>query len=416
MEERRKLLNTWCISLAYVISTTFGIAFMYGMLFYNREMSGGDATQWAILQSAFLFPGAIVNIFVGALSDMFSKKKFMMVSEFASGFAILVLLALFQQGYTSLLYLSLFAAAMSMLYAFFEVPLDASMVNMTDSVWAERLVSIIWLTRAVSYFAGPIIGEIMVRNNSMSLLFYLNAGSFFVSVLLQYIMRYEEQSLHIRDSNVSIRKEIFTQLKELLEYIKENRIIGFLFSLNLVLAIFYVPIFQAITPAIASALDMSNAQLSYVEAASWVGVSLAAIIVAITKMNTFFLKNLFNALKVQGVFLCLWLIPAFMYFSPSILTIGFVSLSIIDGLLNTFQSLGALSYFQIKLPERMRGRVLGTMRTAMKISAPIGIMIYGILLKVFAWPILMGLTIAAMLGAGLFLGKAPIFKKFVEKM
>ena len=410
MENNRSNMNSVLVVASYLISVTFTMVFIYGLLFYNRSMSGQSTASWSIIFSSFLLAGALTNIFVGVLSDTYSKRRLMIRSELLAAIATTIFMFLFLFGFNGTISISIYAATLSIIFSFFEVPLDASMVNIAGE-GANKLVSIIWMSRAVSWFIGPILGRILSTNPLM--LFYLNIASFFISGTLQYITNYSETIS--KNADFSIAKALAntgSDLKELGNYMKSNRIIGFLLTLNLIIAVVYMPIFSAVIPDLAKELSLSETSLSYIESSSWLGTAIAAAIVTASSISSFLLKNLFNTLKIQSTIFLVWLLPLFINMSSEATALFYISLVALDGAINTMQTLGALTYFQVKIPEDIRGKLLGTMRTVMKITAPFGIFVYGMALEYLPWYTMMIFTSIIMIGTSFILGNSKTFREF----
>lgn len=408
-----KILNIALIVSSYLISTTFNIAFLYTCLFYNKAQTNSDPASWAILFSSFYFPGALINIVAGTISDTYSKKKIMFYSEILAGFMTTIFMFSFIKGFNTTPYLAIYLSVLSICYAFFQVPLDASLINICDEKLAEKLISILWISRAIANTAGPFIGYYMSSSYSMiKMLFIINSISYLISATLQYGISFNEAKIYIK--HVGIYRNIKSKMGSLILYIKGNRIIGFLFALNLVIALFYSPIFGAIIPAMSNSLNLKNSSLSYIEGAKWLGIIISAIIVATFKSGPFYLKHLFNFITIQGLLLLLWLFPLFINISNSKASTIFISLAIFDGILLTFENLGALTFFQVKISEDIRGSLLGTMRTVMKVSGSIGIATYGLLLRYVEWHIMLLLTTFVILYSGIFLRKSKIYKDFIN--
>lgn len=411
--KNNKMLNMVLIVSSYLISTTLNIAFLYGLLFYNRIQTSSDPASWAILFSSFYFPGAVINIVAGTISDTYSKKKIMFYSEILAGLMTIIFMFSFIKGFNTTPYLAIYLSILSIFYAFFQVPLDASLINICDKKLAEKLISILWISRAIANTAGPIMGYYMSFSYSMiKMLFIINALSYLISAILQCGISFNEAKIYVE--NVGIYRNIKSKMGSLYLYIKGNRIIEFLFALNLVIALFYSPIFGAIVPAMSHSLNLENSSLSYIEGAKWIGIIISAIVVATFKSGSFYLKNLFNFITIQGLLFLLWLLPIFIPIDKSNVSYMFISLAIFDGILLTFENLGALTFFQVKIPEDVRGSLLGTMRTVMKVSGPIGIATYGLLLRYFSWSFMLLLTTFVILYSGIFLRRSKIYNDFIN--
>jgi predicted MFS family arabinose efflux permease len=402
--------NSTLVVLSYWISVSLTQTFLFGLLFYNRLSAVNSTYSWAILYSSFLLPGALVNTPIGIITDIFNKKRMMLLSEMFSAIISIIFLLMFLNGFNTLPYLCIYLATFSVAFSFFEIPLDASSAIIAKDN-ADSLISFVWISRALSHLIGPILGRALSYHPKY--LFILNTASFIISAFLQYLMKYENNYHAVSD--LKIFKRVKEEISGVKNYIKQNNIILLLLALNLVLAMFYLPIFGAIMPAMTRSLALGETTLSYVESSNWLGVIIGSAIIITTRSSGFFLKNLFKTLAIQGGVIFTWTLVDRFFYKNQLSSI-LVILSIIDGLLLTLQNLGALTYFQMRIPENMRGKILGAMRTVMKLSAPLGITIYGILLEKVSWQTMISVTATTMVLAGLIIGNTKIIKTFKKSI
>lgn len=413
MQQFRIKLNLFLISFSYLLSYTFSIAFLYYLLFYNSDQTNGDPLSWTIVRASFLLPGALSNIFVGVLVDKYNKKKFMYISEFLSGILVISFMFLFNLGFDQTLHLVIYGVLLNIVFSFYEIALDASMVNISSENLGEKLISLIWFMRALSFVLGPVIAEKIYGFYSPTYIFLINAITFVFSSLSVMLTKFS--NLKIREENKVSNFKI--ELLELKKYISVNPIIKFLITLNISIALFYMPLYDAIIPNMAYSLKLSKAGLAYIESASWVGTALTSILILFIGKIKFFLKNLFNSLRIEMLFLLLWLFPmVFKNLSINTIIISYVILAILDGAINATQTLGALNYFQIKVPENIRGKMLGLVKTVMRISAPVGTLFYGLVLKYYSWNIMLIFSVLTIFLIATYLGNKTTFKNFTKEL
>ncbi len=413
MQQLRIKLNLFLISFSYLLSYTFSIAFLYYLLFYNSDKTNSDPLSWTIIRASFLLPGALSNIFVGVLVDKYNKKKFMYLSELLSGILVLSFMLLFNLGFDKTLHLALYGIALNIVFSFYEIALDASMVNISNEKLGEKLISLIWFMRALSFVLGPIIAEKIYEAYSPTSIFLINGLTFLISSISVILTKFSNMQIK---ENTKI-KNFKNDLLELKTYISKNPIIKFLVTLNVSIALFYMPIYDALIPNMAYALNLSKSGIAYIESASWVGTALTSILILFIGKIKFFLKNLFNSLRLQMIFLSLWLFPLmFKNLSIKNMVIVYVFLAVLDGAINATQTLGALNYFQIKVPEEIRGKMLGLVKTVMRISSPIGTVFYGIALKYYSWNIVLGFSVLVIFLIGTYLGNKKTFKTFSKEL
>lgn len=400
------------ISFAYLISTTLSVTFLWGLLFYNRNISDKDPLQFTIIRSSFLLPGALVNIFSGIIVDRYSKKKVMVFSELINAIAVVSFFYYFNRGFTNLWFLAAIGFASSMIFSFYEIALDASMVDLAGEKLGEKLISVIWLMRATSWIIGPQLGAYLYKSYGMKDIFFYNAISFIVSAALTLFLHFEKGIINNKEEN---REGFMDQLNDLIAHIKKTPIMGFLFTLNLSIALFYLPIYDAIVPNMATSLGFSDSNLASIESSAWIGVAIGSIVVSLSPSPIYYLKNLFHLLKVESLMLLAWLFPLFLTtLSLAQMFNIFIVLTIIDGAINAAQTLGALTYFQIKVPKKLRGKILGTTKTVMRLSAPIGTVSFGLLLKYIHWSTALLIASLSIISIVFYLSSRPVFKKFAE--
>lgn len=414
MNKNLKIKNIIFISLSYFISCTLSAAFIYGLLFYNDSKLSGSTLEWSIIRSSFLLPGALVNIFSGIIADKYSKKKVMFLSEFANGIMIIAFYQIFLNIEHDLWFFVLMGFLSSFIYSFFEIALDASIISLAGEKLGEKLISIIWFLRAFAWIIGPPLGGYLYELNLLNHLFIFNAISFILSAFFILLLQFESSNEPQASNSSSFKKE----LRDLFNHIGRTPIIGFFLMLNLSFAFFYLPIYDVVIPNMANSLSFSNSHIAYIESAAWLGVALGAVIVSLSPSPMFYLRNLFTILKIESLFIFLWLFPIFYGgFSIERQFQIYVVLAIIDGALNSCQNLGAMTYFQLKVSKDLRGKILGTIKTVIRLSAPLGTLMVGFLLSHFlSWNIAILISATAMVIVVFYMERRRVFREFIESI
>jgi hypothetical protein len=231
----------------------------------------------------------------------------------------------------------------------------------------------------------------------METIFILNAASFILSGISEMFIRFNKKAE--QDENQE-NESFIHNVKEVFKYLNTQKVIKFLLTiavvLNLILNPLVLIVLQFVTYRI---IGISELQLSLIEASWAVGAIFGAIYVSTRKSVSPILRKFFVLIAVQAFLIMLWVFPKLGLFAGAskwTITIIYIALIFLYGMLNTIQNIPILTHFQLKVPENLRGRVFGVMFTALTVSTPIGMWIFGFLLEKINWgyiPVASGLVV-----------------------
>jgi hypothetical protein len=156
-----------------------------------------------------------------------------------------------------------------------------------------------------------------------------------------------------------------------------------------------------------------------VQSAGAIGVVLGAVLISVFKSSNGFLKKFFVLFMLQGILILLWAFPRLPYFvggSRWTVTIGFAVLLVMSAMINIFQTVPMVTYFQVKVPEQLRGRVLGVFCTTFGISAPLGLWIFGIAMGGLDWVSVTVFSGVLILMLGAIFSRNKVFRNFVKNL
>ncbi len=100
--------------------------------------------------------------------------------------------------------------------------------------------------------------------------------------------------------------------------------------------------------------------------------------------------------------------------SKWVLTMVFGIVLLIFGAANAIQNIPMITYFQLQVPAEMRARIFGVFMSALYITAPPGMWLYGILMEKFKWYYITGISGIVLLIFGIVASKNKIFREFIK--
>ena len=207
---------------------------------------------------------------------------------------------------------------------------------------------------------------------------------------------------------------------EAVTYIFSQKILVFFFVISSVVNMLYYPLMSLVMPFINyHVLKVSGLQMSVVSSAGAAGIILGAVIISLPKSANGFLRRFFVFYMLQGVLILLWAFPKLPYFAAGnkwAIAGGFAVLIVMSSMMNIFGTVPMVTYFQVKVPEMLRGRVLGIFSITFSISAPIGLWLIGIAMEGFDWVYVTAIAGVLTLAIGIVLNRNRIFRAFVKSL
>ncbi len=375
--------NFILLMMGRLVSNLGTAVFNFALGLYIMKVTG-SATAFTMVISFAILPGIFVNILAGVYVDKHDKKKIMVVSDILAGIAVFAFLILFKAYSTSLLVFIAYVIVLNTIQAFFNMSINASVPNIVSEDKVAGVNSAFQGMGAVINITGPILGALLYNSISMETIFILNAASFILSGISEMFIIFNKKA-----DNSDKQVSFIDNVKEVFKYLNTQEIIKFLLTIAVVLNLILNPLVILVLRFVNyKIIGVSGLQLSLIEAAWAMGAIFGAIFVSTRKSVNPILKKFFVLIAMQAFLILLWIFPNFSLFAGAskwTITIIYILLIFLYGMLNTIQNIPIITHFQLKIPEELRGRVFAVMFTALTISTPIGMWIFGFLLEKIHW-------------------------------
>jgi hypothetical protein len=287
--------------------------------------------------------------------------------------AVAIFMIVFGYFPKSILLFICYALILNSFQAFFGMAMNAAIPNLVNFEKVPQINSILMSISAICNIAGPVTGAFMYKTFGMSMVFLGNGIALILAGLIEIFLVYRPTAVAAGES-----KSYLQDIKVTFEYLREYKILGFLFVFAIIINFMYNALILLALPYINyHVIKVSGFQMSLIQASGALGVILGGVFVSTRSDHTFLLKKFFTLFKFQAVLIMLWVFPVFpMFFSPDKwrITIIFSILLIMYGGMNTTQNIPMISYFQIQIPEEIRGRVFGVFWAALFPTTTLGLL------------------------------------------
>ncbi|MGB7604467.1 MAG: MFS transporter [Lutisporaceae bacterium] len=409
-------LNFILLIMGRFVSNLGTATFNFALGLYVLDLTK-SAAAFTMIISFGILPGVLVNILAGVFVDTHNKKKIIVISDILSGVAVFIAMMFFKVYSTALLLFILYVITLNTIQAFFNLAINASIPNIVSEDRTAKANSIFQALGSVINISGPILGALLYTAIGLEMLFFINAISFVLSGISEMFIIFIKKG---EDTEGQSQKSYLENVKEVFIYLGTQKMLKFLLTVAVTLNAILNPLVMLVLQYITyNVIEITGFQLSLIRSSWAIGTIVGAVFVMTRKTVNPILKKFFILLEVQAVLIILWFFPRLFIFADAskwTITLIYVLLIFLYGMINTIQNIPLFTHFQLKIPEALRGRVFGVLFTALTISTPIGMWVFGFALEVVDWiyiPIVSGILVLIICFVE---SKNKYFKEFINKL
>jgi len=327
---------------------------------------GGSPLSIGFLGAATAIPTILVNMFGGALADRVDRRK-LIISVSAASSVLLLLLAILDSTNTIQIWHVVVLASVQGLVMGFDGPVRSSyfplLIERSQMMSAVALGSVMW---QFSRLVTPIAGGLLIRYGGTESVFYVGVVGW-ISMLLVMM------SLSVKSPPPDKSRNVIEDMIEGIKFVLSRRDFILLIGLTYVTHFFGMQYMQ-LMPFFVERFDAGAAGFGTLFSIVGLGALTGTLVVG----------RIRNHPKVGYIMLggSLTFTLAIMgfAFAPNF----FVALVFlyIAGLANTIYFVVAMTVLQLRVPERMRGRVMGVYTITFSLI-PLGALMGGTIASIY---------------------------------
>lgn len=377
-----KLLNTFnknfnLMVLGQIISLFGASILKFALSLYILDMTG-KAEIFATILAVSSIPIVVFSPIGGAIADIFNRRNLMVIFDFSSSVAVLILSLFLFNDNGSILLIGIIMTILSVISTMYQPTVQSSTPILVDNEHLINANGIVAGVASLTNIAGPVLGGVLYGILGINAIVIISCISFFLSAIMEIFIQIPFVK---QEQTGNIIKTIFIDIKDgIIHICKENRftlkILFLAMAINLVLSsmlIVGIPYIVKIT------MESNNFLYGVAEGAISFSSLIAAVSIGI------FSKHL----KITNLHICfiicaLIFIPMAFSVYPFILNTGFpvpFLIFIISSMLifftTTLISIYAITIIQLKTPNELLGKVMAILFAGTSVAMPIGQVIYG---------------------------------------
>ncbi|EJS13043.1 MULTISPECIES: MFS transporter [Bacillus] len=351
-------------------------------------------------------PRMICGPIAGAVADRVNRRWLVIGTDLLSSLTMLIMFILATMFGPSLLFIYVSAALLSICASFYSVALTSSIPNLVDEERIQKASALNQTAASLSNILAPIIGGVVFGFFSIKTFFLLNSITFFLAVIVQLFIVFDLYKKELAES----KEHFLTSIKEGFSYVKRQHEIYGLMKIAVGVNFFASALFVSLPYIIVQNLHLSSKQLGVVEGMLAVGMLIGAIVLSVRKeVNNPFRSVYIGLFLFAGLSLCT-VFPLLVTIPKVVSFIYYIAFMILTGISMMVVNIPMQVHIQKTTDPSYLGRVFGLLETISTAIAPLGMIVYGLLLDMLPTSIVM-----MTLGGGLLLVVLVGVRKQVAK-
>ncbi len=363
------------VFLGRLISSLGDKIFAISLSWYIISIAGEHSRiHLATIMAVTFTPVVIFGPFCGTLVDRLNKKYCMLFSDLFRFVVILSLSLIMSRGTIPLWLLYLLCFLNASLIPLFESSVSSSLIRLTDRKTFSAAAALDSSVFEISNVVGSAIGAIFIALIGIAGAFFFNSITFLISfALILFIKNRLEPEI---DQPNNSKPSYFTDLKEGLKHVYENKGLFYLLILFTMFNFFAAPLLILIPMMVKFVLKESVNFVAIFEGTMALGAVLTAIILSIrNKFNNSIIKIFIGLFTIAICFLVLSITNSI----PIIIIALFIN-GIGLSLINVVASV----IFQQLVPDNLKGRFFSILSTVCFAVLPLSFIVNGIIAEYFS--------------------------------
>lgn len=380
----KEKLNLILFSMGQLVSLLGTYIYTFAISLYVLKITG-SGTSFAFSILVGTIPRVLLSPIAGSLSDRVNKKKMIVGLDFFSGFVLLGLLALTMIYGIRLPFIYAASFILSVISTFFNNCFNTSIPGLVTDKSLMKINAYSKSIQSISQILGPVLGGVVFGLISMKLFFLINGISFILSAISEMFIDFNFNEARVRKIEDKVKMSLGTvwmDIKEVIKFIKGNRILCVVMPFSISCNFFIAASFSVVLPyVINNVLGMSSVQYGIIEGAFPVGMLLAAIVIGKLPEQTKKRKSLFIGIMGMGAACIIMGLPVLDTYISLDLQFTFVLYMVtlfVFAIFIIMLDMPLTVVMQRTIPNDMLGRVMGVIGTISAGLTPLGILLAGV--------------------------------------
>jgi len=341
----------------------------------------GSALSFATTLILSIIPIITISPLAGVLVDRFPKKKFVIIADFASGILMLIAWGMTMSRPLSLTIVFVSTFLLSVFATISSIAISSAKPNLVPTESLLTINRADKMINSISSIGGPVIGGIVFSFVDIRLFILINGLSFFAAALFELLLKFDlfPDPLMIDKEPTSLKNEFLEGVNFLIRDKNMMLLFGLFISINFLLS------FSVSVPLpyiINTFLGLPATTYGLIDSAFPVGIIIGSLTLKVIQKRI----NLFSLIWASNTFIAILssFIGWFAIFAPQLslvtVTIFYGLILFLIGVSVAHIDLAYITMLQTKTPAHLRGRVLSSVTSLVKVIVPLSYLLSGLLI------------------------------------
>ncbi len=350
----------------------------------------GSAVLFSSVLVVSVIPRIVITPLAGVITDRFSRKKMIVIMDFASSLTVGIFCAIYLiQGELNMLSIYVLTLLLSSINSFFNPSMSAIIPDIVKKENLADANSVRALPESIISLLSPLAAGVLFGVFGLLPIMIVNSISFFASAISEIFIRIKKESI----MHESEKEPYMVSMKKGLSFIKTLPEIILMIGVSVIANFALSPIFSVALPIVLlQDFGVSEQLYGVFNSLTTVGMLLGPIFAAGIIKKYHYSKLVWVILAFDGVMSLLIAVFAIKGLFGTVMINFIVMIILINILVITIMwvNLALSTAMQLLVPKNMLGRVSSVLGTFSMIAMPLGTALMGSLLEISKSYIIMG--------------------------
>ncbi|WP_331456879.1 MFS transporter [Bacillus sp. CHD6a] len=380
---KRATYHLYTFMISKLISTFGSQVYAFAISFYILQLTG-SATSFATNLLCNILPRTLAGPFAGAITDRYSRKMIVIVSQIATTLAITGLLIYTLTSGLSLLAIYTTTSILSLTSMFSGIAFTSSITGLIDQARIQKAMAMNQMAISFAAIGSPAVGGLLYGTVPIPVFLVLFIVASVIAVILESTMNFRLFAAVKSNEEAEEKKESMWQsMKAGLSYLRLQKTILVMLWISLLINFLFGAYEVGYSYILIEELKMKSQHFGFTQGALSLGMLIMSVYFSARKEVQFPLlvskRGIIGLGTVMGAISLPLLLPMnylMMFCYYLMLMFSFGSLIII---VNTPLQV----MLQKTIADEFKGRVFSIIETMAMALIPLGMIIYGVLYDIF---------------------------------
>ncbi|NLP49841.1 MFS transporter [Bacillus sp. RO1] len=415
MEESLKLKRATYHLYTFMISkliSTFGAqVYAFAISFYILQLTG-SATSFATNLLCNFLPRTLAAPFAGAITDRYSRKKIVIVSQITTTLAITGLLIFTLTSGLSLIAIYTTTSILSLTSMFSGIAFSSSITGLIDQERIQKAMAMNQMAISFAAIGSPAVGGLLYGTVPIPVFLIIFIVASIIAVILESTMNFRLFSAEKSMVEKGEKKETMWQsMKAGLSYLRLQKTIMVMLWISLLINFLFGAYEVGYSYILIENLKMESQHFGFTQGAFSLGMLLMSVYFSTRKEVQFPLLVSKRGIIGLGIVMGSISLPLLWSMNYWVMFAYYLFLMFSFGLLIIIVNTPLQVMLQKTIADEFKGRVFSIIETMAMALIPLGMVLYGVLYDIFPGEWILLLSAGMLIVITLIMARPSVIRK-----